>query len=138
MIKNNINNIQIDYVAKYENINEEIINILKKIGISKYTKHLHLIDEQYKTNSTQKNKITKYFTEDSLETINILFHEDFEHFGYTKFHSLDELNNYLEQIKEKEENINTNLLHFYNYQSKNVTDENIINELFIHEILNEM
>lgn len=138
MIKNTINDIQIDYVAKYENINEEIINILKKIGIPKYTKHLHLIDEQYKTNTSKKNKITTYFTEESLETINILFHDDFEHFGYTKFYNIDELNNYLEQIKEKEDIINKHLLYLYNYQPKIVTDEDVINELFIHELLNEM
>jgi len=137
-IKNSASDIQIDYIAKYENINEEIINILNKLNIKNCTKHLHLIDEQFKSNSTQKSKITSYFTQETLEIINILFHEDFERFGYKKFYKLEELNHYLEQIKEKEENINKNLLNFYNYQPKTVTDEDIINELFIYELVNDM
>ena len=126
-LKNNLNDIQINYIAKYENINEEIIHILKKIGVADCTKHLYLISENLRINASQKKNLTEYFTEQALNTINVLFHEDFEHFGYEKFYNLDDLNNHLAQIKEKEENINKNLLKFYNYESQVITEEDIIN-----------
>ena len=127
-IKNNLSKIQIDYIAKYENINEELINILKKIGIEEYTKHLHLIDENCRINASQKRKLSEYFTEEALEVINMLFHDDFEKFGYKKFYKLEELNSFLDTIEENEKNNNKKLLEFYNYQSKELTEEDIIKE----------
>jgi hypothetical protein len=125
--KNNTSDIQIDYIAKYEKINEEIIHILKQIGIEDYTKHLHLIDENCRINASQKKNLTEYFTDDALKIINILFHDDFEKFGYKKFYNLEELNNYLGKIEQNENEINSNLLKFYNYQPKILTEEDIIN-----------
>jgi hypothetical protein len=127
-LKNTCSKSQIDYIAKYENINEEIINILKKIGIEDYTKHLHLIDEGCRVNASQKRKLSEYFTEEALKEINMLFDEDFEKFGYTKFYNLEELNHFLDTIEETEKNNNKKLLEFYNYQSKELTEEDIIAE----------
>ena len=127
-IKNGASKIQIDYIAKYENINEELINILKRIGIEDYTKHLHLIDEECRVNASQKRKLSEYFTEEALEEINILFHDDFEKFGYKKFYKLEELNNFLDTIEETEKNNNKKLLEFYNYQSKELTEEDLLKE----------
>ena len=125
--KNNSSDIHIDYVAKYENLNEEIIHILKQIGIEDYTKHLHLIDEKCRINASQKKKLTEYFTDDALKIINILFHDDFERFGYKKFYNLIELNDFLEKIEQNENEVNAKLLKFYNYQTKTLTEEDIIN-----------
>jgi hypothetical protein len=63
-----------------------------------------------------------------LEIINILFHDDFEKFGYKKFYKLDELNCFLDTIGETEKKNNKKLLDFYNYQSKPVTEEDILKE----------
>ena len=127
-IKNNCSELQIDYIAKYENINEELIYILKKIGIEDYTKHLRLIDEECRVNASQKRKLSEYFTEEALEEINMLFHDDFEKFGYKKFYNLEELNSFLDTIEETEKNSNKKLLEFYNYQSKELTEEDILKE----------
>jgi len=127
-LKNTCSKTQIDYIAKYENINEELINILKRIGVEDYTKHLHLIDKGSRINASKKRKLTEYFTEEALEEINMLFHDDFEHFGYKKFYNLAELNHFLDTIEETEKKNNKKLLEFYNYQSKELTKEEMIEE----------
>lgn len=75
-----------------------------------------------------KKKLSEYFTEEALEEINILFHDDFEKFGYKKFYKLEELNSFLDTIEETEKNNNKKLLEFYNYQSKELTEEDLLKE----------
>jgi hypothetical protein len=61
--------------------------------------------------------------------VHILYKEKLK---YNKFYNLQDLNNHLEKIDENETEINKKLLTFYNYESKILTEEDIINS-FIND-----
>jgi hypothetical protein len=97
-IKNTYNDIQIDYLAKFENMNEELIFILKNIGVPDYTKHVKFCNE--KINSTIKKNITEYYDNESLVLVNDILKNDFEFLNYEKFTNVDELNSFLVKYNE--------------------------------------
>ena len=92
-IKNTYNDIQIDYLAKFEDINSELIFILKNIGVPDYTKHVKFCNER--VNSTTKKNIIEYYDNESLTTINDIFKNDFEFLDYEKFTNVEDLNSFL-------------------------------------------
>lgn len=122
-LTNTFNDIQIDYLAKFENLNEELITILKKIGVEDCTKHLELVYENLKINESVKKEITSYYCEESLSAINKLFVDDFEKLGFTMYNNVEELNNYLLVYNNKasQEKKNSELLEMFRF-SPNITD----------------
>ena len=104
-IKNTYNDIQIDYLAKFENISDELIFILKNIGVPDYTKHVKISNQ--KVNSTIKKNITEYYDDASLAIINDILKNDFEFLDYEKFTNVEDLNNFLVKYNEPKPVTNT-------------------------------
>ena len=104
-IKNTFNDIQIDYLAKFENMNEELIFILKNIGVPDYTKHVKFCNQ--KVNSTTKKNITEYYDAESLVLVNDVLKNDFEFLNYEKFTNVEDLNNFLVKYNEPKPDTNT-------------------------------
>lgn len=86
------NKIHINYIGKFENLNEELCTILKNIGISEI-KHKDYLSENVIVNTSNENKIpyTDYYNEECLQKINTYFKNDFETFGFKMCKNLDEL-----------------------------------------------
>jgi hypothetical protein len=88
-----INNcFKIDYIGKFENLNEDLCDILLKIGVDKI-KHREILLNNVKLNCTTKENYSKYYTNDGLITkVNEIFSADFDNFvELKKLHSINEL-----------------------------------------------
>jgi hypothetical protein len=105
---NNENQIQIDYIGKFENLNEDLIDILSKIGVTNPTKHLNEIRNDTKFNVSKKKNVSNYIDEEMLYFINDYYNTDFETFGYSKYTSVNELFNNIHFEKQREEYSNKN------------------------------
>lgn len=71
----------VDFIGKFENLNEDIANISETIGIQiKTVPHKN-------RNTDRKQTYLKYYSEQSFEIVKNAFREDVELFGYsnTKF-----------------------------------------------------
>jgi hypothetical protein len=109
LIDNN-NEININYIGRYENLNIELIKILKNIGVTKFY-HQKYLEENIVINGSdneKKLKYTDYYDEDCLIRVNDFFKKDFSTFKFKRCNSINEL------IEDS--------IHF------NVTDEKIIRE----------
>jgi len=117
LLQNSFNDIRIDYLAKFENLNTELIYILERIGIIDCTKHLELVYENLKINESIKKSITSYYCDKTLSAINTLFIDDFEKLGFTMYNNVEDLNNYLLTYNNKisQENQNKEILRKYNF-----------------------
>jgi hypothetical protein len=125
LCNNNNNEINIDYIGKFENLNEELINILSKIGV-KNMKHTYHIKNNIKINSTEEKKTKilskKYdntindntINDNTINLINTIFDNDFKHFEYPIYNSYNEyLNNKIDNNNIEVTNIR--LLNTYNF-----------------------
>jgi hypothetical protein len=81
MLINNDNKIDFNFIGKYENLNEDLLTVLKNIGI---TEHIHIGTEEDtpKNVSKYKNPISDYLTPENITIINKLFEKDFINFNY--------------------------------------------------------
>jgi hypothetical protein len=115
-----MNEMQIDYLAKFENLNEELIHILKQLGIEDCTKHLEFVYENFKINESVKKDITSYYCNDTLAAINALFSDDFEKLGFVMYNNVEDLNNYLLEYNSKtsQENKNKEILIKFGFLNK--------------------
>jgi hypothetical protein len=77
-IINNKGKININYIAKFENMEYDLKIILNNIGI------LNIIHTPFKKNSKKHDDYKSYYINDSLEKVNIIMKEDFENFHYEK------------------------------------------------------
>uniref|UniRef100_A0A6C0ID05 Sulfotransferase domain-containing protein n=1 Tax=viral metagenome TaxID=1070528 RepID=A0A6C0ID05_9ZZZZ len=86
------NNININYIGKMENLNNEFINILFYIGV-KEIKHVNYIFNNIKLNSTEDfskiNNIKDIYNQETFNFVNEFFKKDFEIFGYKKYNNFD-------------------------------------------------
>ena len=75
----------IDYIGKFENLEDDFLIILKKLGITNFTHDL-----SKKVNARDHNPFYEYYQDqETLDQVNHLLKEDFEHLSYTKFEVLD-------------------------------------------------
>ena len=134
-IKDNIHGVKMDYIAKYENLEEELILVLQKMGITEFP-HLNLVKNEVKINKTKKKSFDTYFNEETLKIVNEKFKEDFETFGYKTFTNVQELNEHLLELND--ENIKNqkrmDLLEKYSYkQEEKLTKNSTFVENFLLE-----
>ena len=128
-IINNNNEIEFDYIGKFENLNEELILILMKLGI-KEIKHTYYIKNNIKINSS--NEIKKEILNDHIiNQINQIFDNDFKYFNYNKYFSYEEYKNNKEKIDIIKQN--NYILNKYDFVVNNKEKEinklnNIIND----------
>jgi hypothetical protein len=89
---NTDNIIDIDFFGKYENLNEDLCNILLQLGVPKIT-HIDVIYNNIKINVASEQKYTNYYTIELIDQINKLFKDDFEYFTHFKMvHSIEDMN----------------------------------------------
>jgi hypothetical protein len=121
---NNMNELNFNYIGKFENLNEELIKVLKNIGLNEI-KHKTFIEENIVINhsSNDKKNYCDYYDEESIQRINDYFKEDFEHFNFKMCSNIEELKedskNYFlsdEKIIEK----NSNIINLLNSTEDNV------------------
>jgi hypothetical protein len=114
ILKDNLYGIKMDYIAKYENLEEEIIHILQKMGITEFP-HLQLVKDNITLNKTKKKSIDTYFDQEMLQIINEKFKEDFKAFGYKMYTNVHELNEHLLELNNEElkNQLKINLLNQY-------------------------
>jgi hypothetical protein len=118
----NINDkLNIDYLGDYNNLNEELINVLTNLGVKNII-HGKLITENVKTNSSNIIQYYyKYYNKESLKLVNEYFNKDFEYFKFKKCNSMEELINdnniyyenkmrFDERIKKTVSLLNNNLI----------------------------
>ena len=80
-------NIFVDYVGKFENLENDFENILKKICFDKI-KH-----KQIFMNRRNNENYKKYYTQKALDIINQIYEKDFINFNYVKYDKLEDLIN---------------------------------------------
>ena len=86
-----------DYIGRTENLDEDFLHILEKIGLDEI-KHGNLLFFDQKINQTadETEDITLLFDEETLAFTNRYFRRDFDAFGYPLYESLAEFReNYL-------------------------------------------
>ena len=89
-------NLKINYLASFDNMNSELVYILKNIGIDKIS-HSLLLEKNTRMNENKNyTPFYEYYDDETLSIVNELFKEDFEnfsnyeHFGFKKFVNLSE------------------------------------------------
>lgn len=76
----------VDFVGKFENLEEDFQKILKIIGFDNL-KHNPFI----KKNNRNRENYKKYYDQESLEIVNKIYEKDFKLFGYKKFNTIHDL-----------------------------------------------
>lgn len=88
--------LDINYIGRFENLNNDLILILKKIGITNIL-HDEYIKKNIKINESfinEDNKIIRYYQyydNNILKKVNNLFFDDFKKFNYKIFETIDTL-----------------------------------------------
>ena len=92
------NKLSIDYIGKFENLNEELVNYLIKIGVQ-HIKHYRSIMNGAKINSTGYDEnYYNYYNEKTMNFVNKYFIKDFEIFKYEMCDSFENFKEYCEII----------------------------------------
>jgi len=93
-----------DYIGNFDNLNTELINILKNIGVEKITHH-KLIQKNIKFNeSVILEKYIDFYNEEILQLVNEYFEEDFLQLGFKKCETMSELKEEFKNQENKREN----------------------------------
>lgn len=129
---NNQNQLKIDYIGKFENLNEDLIDILSKIGVTNPTKHLNEIRNDTRFNVSKKKEVSNYIHEEMLLFVNDYYNKDFEMFGYSKYTNVNELYKNIQFEKQQEEysNKNKTLIEKYTQDTEMTTPVTCRNFLF--------
>jgi hypothetical protein len=85
------NEIKLDFIGRFENLNEDLITVLTNLGIKKI-KHGDYINKNIIINGSKKKvDYITYYNENLIKIVNYLFDKDFETFNYSKCSSIEEL-----------------------------------------------
>ena len=76
--------INIHYIGKIENLENDLKIILNKIGIYK------IMHQPFRKNSKSHNNYKSYYNNYILDKVNLIMKEDFEHFDYTKIDNIND------------------------------------------------
>jgi hypothetical protein len=75
----------VNFVGKFETLEEDFQKILKKIGFKKI---LH--NPEIKKNNRKHNSYKKYYDQKTLDIVNKIYEKDFELFGYKKYEIIED------------------------------------------------
>lgn len=129
-IVNNKNIIEFNYVAQYENLNEELIYVLNKLGINEIKHQYYIINDivinssdskkyfsSLKNNIEQKYNIDDFINDEFINLFNNKFNTDYTFFNYEPVNLI----NYKKFIyNNKQISINNNkIIHKYNLNKIN-------------------
>jgi hypothetical protein len=113
------NEININYLGKFENLNVELINILKMIGIKKIL-HYGIIEKNVSINRSNVDKnYALYYNDEILQKVNNIFNEDFLYFKYKKNETIEEL------ISDSE-------IYYISNEKLKINNDNIISTILLH------
>ena len=83
--------LNIDYIGSLENLNEDLCNILLKIGVDKI-KHRKELEKNTKYNATEHSAYVEYYDDAILEKVNMILQKDFDAFNqYKQVYSIEEM-----------------------------------------------
>ena len=116
--------LNINYIGKLDNINNDIIKILHHIGIKDIIHNKENIEIEKKFYFNKFDKFDKITTQEILE-LNELLSDDFLYFDFKKFNSSDELSNYYINNYINNDNIYDN-----NNDNNNDNNDNIYKNCF--------
>lgn len=106
------NELNIDYIGSFENLNEDLCDILLKIGVDKI-KHRKELEENIKYNANEHATYIEYYDDSIIEKVNKILQKDFDTFKqYKQLYTLEEMkedsNKYLisqDDFNEKNKNL---------------------------------
>ena len=128
-IINQSGKIKIDYIGKFENLEEDFQNILKNIGIKNI---IHDVSKQM--NKRDHNKFYEYYNQKVLTKVNQLLSEDFALLDYPK---IDHIHTFYDMfIENKEELIINNDKNVINDIISNVINDIISNVISYNDVIN--
>jgi len=114
--------ININYIGKFENLEEDFQTILKNIGIQNITH-----DVQKKMNKRQHEEFYKYYDQETLNKVNILLKEDFNNLDYPIIYNINDFQEKFDYIPKLNDiicsNINNN-----DYNNNEINDNIEIND----------
>ena len=87
---NNKNELTINYLGNFENLNKDLLTILTNIGITQIL-HTDYIINNTIINSSNKQNYNTYYSNELIQKINELFIDDFTYFKYKKCENIEEL-----------------------------------------------
>jgi hypothetical protein len=120
--------INIDYIGKFETLEEDFQKILKNIGIKNI---IHDVNKQM--NKRNHDFFYKYYDQDVLNKVNFLLKEDFELLNYPIIFNIDEFNNKYNINNDINNDINN-----INSILNNLNENSILNNLNENSILNNL
>jgi hypothetical protein len=117
---NNSNKINLNFIGRVENLDIDLIIILKELGVKEHLKHL---DFKGTINATFKNdNIECYFNNELLFFVNDFYKDDFYYFGYNKQYNIKDLCKNINFLNTKEIGEKRILL----LENKNCIEEKVI------------
>ena len=86
------NELKIDFFGKFEELNNNLANILLKINLDEKINHANVIKNSIKFNSSGNTiNYIGYYTNELIQIVNELFEIDFIKFGFKKCKNMNEL-----------------------------------------------
>lgn len=149
-LANSNNEIDINFIGNFENLNADLIQVLKNIGITEF-KHKKFLLNDIRINCSAENnekdvnkqkEYFKFYTQTELDFVNEYFAQDFQTFKYTKYKDINEMqldyDKYLfEPMKFKLTNIELiNSNNFVDVQENNEHNEHNSSQIK-HTVINE-
>ncbi len=131
------NEIHLDYVGRFENLNEELVNYLLKINVP-YITHYKTILNGTKINSTGSNEnYYRYYNEKTMKFVNEYFKKDFEYFKYDMCSNFEDFENYCnENFVDTKEFVDKNTKLMKRLKKENLVQIIVKDE--IHEEVNKL
>lgn len=83
------NELLIDYIIKFENLENEFQSVLNKIGIDKICHDDLIVKNKSESDDYYKN----YYNQESLKIINEIYEKDFDFFNYKMYDNIDDFMN---------------------------------------------
>ena len=103
-IINEKNQININFIGKFENLEEDFQNVLKKIGIKNI---IHDVNKSM--NKREHKEFYEYYDQNVLNKVNFLLNEDFKSLPYPIFYNINDFNHAFNS-KEDENIIETTVI----------------------------
>jgi len=126
------NQLKINYIGSLENLDNDLINILILLGVSKI-KHLQMIFQNIRLNKTKNDSLylPDVYDEKSFQFVNEYFAKDFELFHYKKYKCYDDFKKGYRNNDKKNDYSMTNLFKENNMILYNsLVQENINKDIF--------
>jgi len=113
--------ININYIGKFENLENDLTHILKNIGIKKI---IH--DVNKKMNKRDHLDFYKYYDQESLNIVNNLLKEDFDNLDYEKISNIELFLNTYNIENNKEDSVEDGIDNIY-YKAEYIIEDGVDN-----------